>query len=205
MISHLLLDADGVLQARDDESAVVGRIGDLIGLDEAGAQAFFEVALDAERPCLAGRDRWDRVLPELLERWDARDRAEEILALWCDTAVVAPALALAMRVREQGVRCWIASNQDVLRASVMEQRFSYARLLDGSFYSHDLGVAKPDPVFFDRVLERLGTEPDAVGFIDDREDNVAAARSRGVHAVAWQHREGTSALGVHLRGWGVQI
>ena len=205
MISHLLLDADGVLQDREDERVLLARIGDLLDLDEAGVGDFLEVALAAERPCLEGRDRWARVLPELLERWEARERAEELLTLWCDTEVVAPALALAMRVREQGVRCWIASNQDVLRASVMEERFSYASLLDGSFYSHAVGVAKPDPAYFEQILVRLGAAPGAVAFVDDREDNVEAARGLGIRAVRWQRREGTSVLGAHLRALGVPV
>ncbi len=203
MISHLLLDADGVLQDREDESVLLARIGDLLGVGEAGVEEFLEVALAAERPCLEGRDRWSRVLPDLLERWDARERAEELLALWCDTEVVAPALALAMRVREHGVRCWIASNQDVGRATVMEERFSYARLLDGSFYSHAVGVAKPDPAYFETILGRLGAAPAAVAFVDDREDNVAAARGLGIRAVRWQRREGTAVLSAHLRDLGV--
>ncbi len=204
-LSHLLLDADGVLQDRDDESVLLARIGRLLGVGDAGVREFLEVAFAAERPCLEGKDEWARVLPEVLEAWGARERADELLALWCDSEVVAPALALAMKVREQGVRCWVASNQDVLRASVMEERFSYARLLDGSFYSYALGVAKPDPAYFEAILAQLGAVPTEVAFVDDRLDNVEAARSLGIRAVCWQRREGTSVLAAHLRGLGVPV
>ena len=204
-ISHLLLDADGVLQDREDETVLLSQIGRLLGVDDAGVRDFLEVALAAERPCLEGRDEWARVLPELLEGWGARERTDEVLALWCDSEVVAPALALALKVREQGVRCWVASNQDVLRASVMEERFSYARLLDGSFYSYALGVAKPDPAYFAVILERLGATASEVAFVDDRADNVEAARSLGIRGVQWQRREGTAVLAEHLRGLGVPV
>ncbi len=204
-ISHLLLDADGVLQDRDDESVLLAQIGRLLGVDDAGVSEFLDVAFAAERPCLEGRDQWARVLPEVLEAWGARERTDELLALWCDSEVVAPALALAMKVREQGVRCWVASNQDVLRASVMEERFSYDRLLDGSFYSYALGVAKPDPAYFEAILAQLGAVPAEVAFVDDRADNVEAARGLGIRAVVWQRREGTSVLAAHLRGLGVPV
>ena len=104
-ISHLLLDADGVLQDREDEGVLLARIGQMLAVDDAGVRDFLEVAFAAERPCLEGKDQWARVLPEVLEGWGARERTEELLTLWCDSEVVAPALALAMKVREQGVRC----------------------------------------------------------------------------------------------------
>jgi FMN hydrolase / 5-amino-6-(5-phospho-D-ribitylamino)uracil phosphatase len=65
--------------------------------------------------------------------------------------------------------------------------------------SHHLGVRKPDPVFFHRVLAEVGAAPEEVRFIDDRQDNVVAAETVGIasHRFAdaatlryWLHAEG---------------
>jgi HAD superfamily hydrolase (TIGR01509 family) len=48
--------------------------------------------------------------------------------------------------------------------------------------SHHLGVRKPDPAFFERLLDRLGRCVDEVLFVDDRERNVEAARQVGLRA-----------------------
>lgn len=46
-----------------------------------------------------------------------------------------------------------------------------------SLASHHLGARKPEPAYFDRASAIIGTSP--VLFLDDRADNVAAARRAG--------------------------
>ena len=64
----------------------------------------------------------------------------------------------------------------------MRSALPYEDVLDGSFYSYELGAAKPDPAYFTHIVERLGVPPEQLLFVDDRADNVAAARSVGLAA-----------------------
>jgi FMN hydrolase / 5-amino-6-(5-phospho-D-ribitylamino)uracil phosphatase len=48
--------------------------------------------------------------------------------------------------------------------------------------SYHLGVRKPDPGFFDRLVEELEVAAGEVCFVDDRHDNVEAARQAGLRA-----------------------
>lgn len=50
------------------------------------------------------------------------------------------------------------------------------------FLSHRLGLVKPDPALFERVMEESGHAPEAILFLDDIESNVAAARAAGIDA-----------------------
>ena len=50
---------------------------------------------------------------------------------------------------------------------------------------------KPDPAFFTAILEDLGLRPDQVGFIDDSEPNVSAARALGI--ATYHHPRGADA------------
>jgi putative hydrolase of the HAD superfamily len=52
-------------------------------------------------------------------------------------------------------------------------------------YSADLGVSKPDPVFFRRIAERVQRAPDDLLLIDDSLANVEAARTVGWSAIRW--------------------
>ena len=52
------------------------------------------------------------------------------------------------------------------------------------------GSPKPDPRFFQAVLDVLPYPPDHVLFIDDRQENVAAARDAGIRATLFQPQPG---------------
>jgi putative hydrolase of the HAD superfamily len=57
-----------------------------------------------------------------------------------------------------------------------------AILGENRLVSAALGVRKPDPRIFHLALERYGAEADNTFFTDDNADNVAGARSVGIHA-----------------------
>lgn len=67
--------------------------------------------------------------------------------------------------------------------------------------SHHLGVRKPDPAFFDRLLARIDARADEVVFVDDRQVNVEAAHTYGIVS----HRFSDAAtLRAWLRGAGIR-
>ncbi|MFA7257452.1 MAG: HAD family phosphatase [Kiritimatiellales bacterium] len=52
----------------------------------------------------------------------------------------------------------------------------------GLFLSYEIGARKPDPKIYRHLLDELGIEGSQCLFIDDRADNVEAARAAGIHA-----------------------
>lgn len=50
---------------------------------------------------------------------------------------------------------------------------------DAVYASHLMGVSKPDPDFWRRILEAEGSEADRAFFTDDMEENVRVARDLG--------------------------
>ncbi len=64
----------------------------------------------------------------------------------------------------------------------MEDKLAYSTRFDRTFYSYELGLAKPDVRYFNAIVAQLGLAPEQVIFIDDGERNVAAAREAGLHA-----------------------
>lgn len=59
-------------------------------------------------------------------------------------------------------------------------------MCDLIIYSHEVGVAKPDRRIYELTCERLNVQPAEMVFLDDIEQNVAAARELGIHAMLFQ-------------------
>ena len=51
------------------------------------------------------------------------------------------------------------------------------------YASHRMGVAKPDREFYRHIIEKEKFSPAQIVFIDDRPENVEAARALGIHAL----------------------
>jgi epoxide hydrolase-like predicted phosphatase len=56
-------------------------------------------------------------------------------------------------------------------------------LFDAIVFSAEEGVLKPDPVLFQKALDRLGVKPEEAILLDDREANVQGAREFGMCGV----------------------
>jgi putative hydrolase of the HAD superfamily len=202
-VTAVLWDADGVLQRVPDgveesmRPALKGRVEDIEG--------FLEEAYWAERPALAGDVSWLDVLPGLLERWGIGESYDDVLRVWLSIEPVAATHELLRALREAGLRCYLATNQAEHRGVHMRDELGYAGLFDGAFYSYEMRVAKPDPAYFRFIVDALGVAPERLLFLDDRPDNVEAARSVGMRAEVWSYHEDLSVLHDHLARHGVEV
>jgi len=71
----------------------------------------------------------------------------------------------------------------------IEARLGLSRYLSWSFVSCDTGLRKPDPEAFRLAARTLGVEPRACLFLDDREENCAAARALGMETLRFTSAE----------------
>jgi putative hydrolase of the HAD superfamily len=56
---------------------------------------------------------------------------------------------------------------------------------DARTFSCEAGVCKPEPRIYHDCLQKLGVNPSEVLFLDDREPNVRAAETLGLHAIVF--------------------
>ena len=89
-------------------------------------------------------------------------------------------------------RTGILSNSFVGAREREQAAYGFEDLVDEIVYSHETGMAKPDPRIYALVCERLGARPGETVFLDDVEQNVAGAREAGIHAV--HYRGNTQAI-----------
>jgi len=79
-----------------------------------------------------------------------------------------------------GLAC--LSNTNPLHWPIIQERLRLHEALDRCFLSYQLGMGKPDPATFLRVVEELGCAPAEILFIDDNRLNVEGAREAGLRA-----------------------
>jgi HAD superfamily hydrolase (TIGR01549 family) len=96
------------------------------------------------------------------------------------------ALRAIAGLKAAGLRVAVAGNQPAPRTAELRRLGIDTELV---VMSDELGLAKPDPAFYRRLLELLGDpEPERVAYVGDRVDNdVLPAQAAGLRAV-WLRR-----------------
>ena len=80
-------------------------------------------------------------------------------------------------------RTGILSNSFVGAREREQQAYGFEDLVDTIVYSHEVGLAKPDPRIYELTCERLGLPADQLVFVDDVPACVDGARAYGMAAV----------------------
>ena len=200
MVSAVLFDADGVIQRPSQDWWAR-----LTALVPADADAFVADLMAAEKPSLVGKGDFRDAVAEVLARWDSPASLEEALEPWHWFTAEPAVISLIGDLRAAGIGCHLATNQQAYRRAIMQDERGYGSWFDQTFYSCDLGLAKPDPAYFRAILAAIDVPASSVLFIDDNEDNVAGAASVGLRAELFDLSSGVEALVDLLRRYGLPI
>ena len=197
-ITAVLFDADGVIQRRPLgwRNALLEIVGPNRDPDRFLADIF-----SAEDPALCGGCDFAEGLAEVLRRCECKIPLARLLDVWTMIEVDPGVTRIIRGLRNSGVQCHLATNQEAHRARHMSEALGYRELFDREFYSYALGVAKPAAVFFSAILESIALQPDSVLFIDDRRENVESARCVGLHGAEFSLTSGASGLRRVLDGF----
>ncbi len=200
----VLFDADGVIQLASDYLHL--RLTAALGRAPEERELCMDAIFAAEAPALVGAATFEAALAPVLLQLNAPCDATAVLDLWRAIEPSHAVLALVGRLRERGVYCALASNQERNRARHMSEQLGYARVFHREFYSCDLGCVKPSAAFFEAMLLQAKLDPARTLFIDDRLDNVEAARACGLVAeqfVLWKEPDGAATLERLLARYGL--
>jgi len=120
-------------------------------------------------------------------RLDSDDLATFLRAFW----------DLYLGAWNEPLGAWIAAHRTRLRVGLLsnsgigarereEARYGLSARVDTIVYSHEEGIAKPNPRIYERACDRLKTPPHEVVFIDDIPANIDAARALGMQGVLFR-------------------
>ena len=197
VIDTVVFDLGGVLLDWDPRYVLTGdgttTADELVmALDIDGVQR----ALDLGRPPADVRARWRSEYREHVAHID------RYFDNWHDT-VAGPlddVVAIAREVRDRGLALYALSNFSGEYFRDVSPKFAFLEWFDGLLIPGDEGIIKPDPACYHLLLERFGLSPERIVFIDDRLENVEAARAAGLAGIhflaAPQLREDLTELGV---------
>jgi putative hydrolase of the HAD superfamily len=197
MVDWVLFDADGVIQR-----TMPSWMEDLTGWGGDRADEFLLAIAAADVACLTGKD-FGAAMQEVLREFEIDAPVEEVIDQHFWIEVREPMLAAVRSVRDLGLRCGLATNQQNLRGGYMRSSLGFEKIFDEQFYSFELGFAKPEPGYFQAIMDRIDVAPDRVLFIDDHEGNVAGARELGIHSELFPTDGGVAALIPILARYGI--
>src|SRR5690606_21784161 len=105
-------------------------------------------------------------------------------------------VAVLQRLARRGHRLHALSNYPAEKIAFLYRTFPFMQMFHTVVISGLLGVAKPDRAIFDYLLRLIrGRE---CLFIDDRPENVQAARRCGLRAVQYEARSADASLATVL-------
>jgi len=123
------------------------------------------------------------------ERWDETIPGE-----------IPESVSVLERLADAGIPLYALSNYSAETFPLFRRRFGFARHFRDMVISGEEGMVKPDPRLYDRAIARFGVDPMRTAFVDDRRDNVEAARAKGMHGLLFEDPRG---LGRDLRALGL--
>jgi len=179
-----MLDVDGVLITPRPGGWAVDMERDL-GLSRAAlVEHFFAVHWD---DVVMGRAGLHERLAPVLAKIAPHLTSERLATYWFEKDAILDERLLddLAQVRTRGMALHLATVQEHLRAEYIWTTLGFCERFDAMHYAADLGCGKPDPAFFAKVGERTGLAPGEMLLIDDKLENVEAARCAGWGGLHW--------------------
>lgn len=135
--------------------------------------------------------RADRGETDSLDVWRALGFTGDIEKLeheYLDTIEISPGFReFAEKARSRG-RLGLISNDSARWSDYLRRRFDINRYFDVISVSGALKMWKPNEDIFRHTIGVLGVEPSGCVYVDDRRNNLAAARSMGMRTVLFNSR-----------------
>lgn len=196
-VIHAVLFDYGLVLSGPPDPLAWERMKDLLHTVEADFHAAYWRHREAyDRGTKTSSAYWAAVASDLNRSLDPSTLAglsESDVALWTQPNV--DMIAWAASLQKAGYKTGILSNiGDAMEAGILA-KFDWLQGFHHHTFSHRLRLAKPDLAIYRHAAEGLDETPSHILFIDDREENINAAREAGMIAVQYQgHAAFTAAM-----------
>jgi glucose-1-phosphatase len=197
-IRNIIFDLGGVLISLDVQEAINGitALGIRFPYDEQVREKFMGLLrlFEVGRISPSGFRNEMRALTTVAFEDEAFDRVWTSMLV--DYSPVTIGFLLELKKK---YRLFLLSNTNVLHVPHFREKLTLQTgakmedIFEKVFYSHVLGMRKPDREIYEYVLKDGGLDPEETLFIDDMEENVIAARGLGIighHLVDGETPEG---------------
>jgi putative hydrolase of the HAD superfamily len=157
----------------------------ITGLSHEGFEALYWTDRHAyDRGDLTGLAFWQKFVSDAglglsaaeiaqLNDWDAR--------MW--TTADPEMLTWHKQLKDKGLQTGILSNMGDSVLESIERNFRWIGDFDVLIWSYQHRMAKPEPAIYHLLLDRLGTTAEETLFLDDKIENIEAARHHGIQGL----------------------
>jgi len=189
-IQAVLFDYGMVLSGPPNPAARTRMEQILDATPEAFHAAYWQPRDAYDRGALTGVDYWHAVAAALHKTLTPVQLTGLLAAdadLW--TQPNREMIDWAAALQRAGIRTGILSNLGDEMELAIRAKFPWLANFHHHTFSHRLKIAKPDPAIYAHAAEGLGVAPGEILFLDDREENIAAARNAGMQALQYSTHE----------------
>lgn len=185
-ISAVLFDY-GMVLSNVPNDAHWRQLEQVLGADQEAFQAAYWKHRDAyDRGALGAATYWATVARDInksLQPDILRALIEADTKVWTQPNL--EMMGWAERLNRAGIKTGILSNIGDAMEDGVRRRFPALNEFTHHTFSHRLGIAKPDAAIYRHAVDGLGVPANQILFVDDREENIAAARESGMTAVQY--------------------
>jgi len=107
-------------------------------------------------------------------------------------------------IKKDGKKVYILSNWPQFVHKKFAKEMDFLEKADGYLLSYIEKLTKPDPAYYQLLLDRYLLKAEECVFVDDRKENVEAAKAKGMVGILFENREQVEQdlkkLGVEIYG-----
>ncbi len=145
--------------------------------------------------CIIGKADLIESVKPWLPKWKWAGTADEFLQYWfkAEHNVDEKLITVVQQLREKGIKCYLATNQEKYRTKYMKEEMKFKELFNHVFSSADIGYKKPESEFYKFILAKIENEykiyPHEIMFFDDSQENAAEAKRLNINAHFYKNFE----------------
>lgn len=173
--------------------------------DVAIDQFFAETGFDAWNAEMdAGRPFADGIAAHSARYPHHRPLFEAFFERWHETVgePISESVEVFRTLKHEGIRTYALTNFSAETFPLALARFPFLHDFDGTIVSGHEGLVKPDAAIYELLMTRYAVAPERAVFIDDKQENVEAARALGMAGI---HFTDAALLRQQLREMGLPI
>lgn len=181
-VKNIVFDVGQVLVKYDWQSFLAG-----FGFDKAKYERLADITFrsqtwqERDRGCLPDEEYVEQMVKSAPEY---EKEIREIMRRSAETiSIMDYSKTWVQYLKEQGYHIYILSNFCSYMLERTKASMGFLEYVDGAVFSCDVNQLKPEPEIYHTLLDRFGLKPEETVFLDDREENCAAAEKEGIHAI----------------------
>jgi len=183
---------------------IVDRLFSRARPEDRRPEGLFEYLFDAKDGLCNLYDEGGITSRDFYSEIDSRFRLgaayEEFVPLWNDIFTENAEVSSLVRQVREARPVYLLSNINELHWEFVKVRFPVLSGMDGWVLSYEVKAKKPNPAIYEAALAKAGAGAGETVFIDDMDENTAAADRCGIRGITFrdaaQARESLKALGL---------